>query len=76
MRAAPPWVALAAAVAVSGLALDALGVPSAFLFAALLLGMAVAIVRPDRLAVAPSVFLAAQAVTGVALGAYLESSSL
>jgi membrane AbrB-like protein len=71
-----PWAALAAATALLGWGLDALGVPSPWLFGALLLGLAVALARPDRLAVPPRAFSAAQAVTGVTLGTYLQSSSL
>src|SRR5262245_52158222 len=50
--------------------------PSATLFAALLVGIAVALRWPDRIASPRPVFTAAQAVTGVTLGAYLQSSSL
>jgi uncharacterized protein len=39
-------------------------------------GLAVAIAKPDRLAVPERGFAAAQAVTGVTLGAYLQSSAL
>jgi membrane AbrB-like protein len=71
-----PWALLAAATALVGWGLDALGVPSPWLFGALLLGLAVALVRPERLAVPSPAFTAAQAVTGVTLGTYLQSSSL
>jgi membrane AbrB-like protein len=67
---------LGAATAVLGWALDRFGLPSSYLFAALLLGLGVALARPDALEVAPSAFAAAQAVTGVTIGAYLQSSSL
>src|SRR5919202_5878327 len=67
---------LAAATALGGWALDALGVPSPWLFGSLLLGLAVALAWPDRLAVPGRAFTAAQAVTGVTLGTYLQSSSL
>jgi uncharacterized protein len=70
------WVALGAATVVAGLALDAIRVPSPYLFAALLLGLAVALWRPDRLAVGDGSFIVAEAVTGVTLGAYLHASSL
>ncbi|HWT94861.1 MAG TPA: AbrB family transcriptional regulator [Solirubrobacteraceae bacterium] len=76
MRKAVPWLALGAAVAAAGAALGAVGVPSSYLFAALLLAMAVALTRPGVLEVPSRVFVGAQAVTGVALGAYLQSSSL
>lgn len=71
-----PWLALGAAVAIAGAGLGAVGVPSSYLFAALLLAMAVALTRPGALEVPARVFVGAQAVTGVALGAYLQSSSL
>jgi uncharacterized protein len=67
---------LAAATAALGWALDRAGVPSSYLFGALLLGLTVALAFPDRLRVAPGAFTAAQAVTGVTLGAYLQASSL
>jgi membrane AbrB-like protein len=70
------WVLLGAATAALGWALDRVGVPSSYLFAALLLGLAVALARPDRLAIPPAAFAAAQAVTGVTIGTYLQSSSL
>jgi len=76
MRALAPWVALAAATGAAGAALGAAGVPSSYLFGALLLGLAVAIAWPEHLEVRARGFAAAQAVTGVTLGAYLQSSAL
>src|SRR4051794_18728636 len=76
MRGLAPWVALAAATGAAGWALGAVGLPSSFLFGALLVGLAVAIAWPDRLEVPARGFAAAQAVTGVTLGAYLQSSAL
>jgi len=76
MRGPAPWVALAAATGAAGWALGAVGLPSSFLFGALLIGLVVAIVRPERLEVPNGAFAAAQAVTGVTLGAYLQSSAL
>ena len=70
------WVGPAAATAAAGLALDAAGLPSPFLFGALLVGLAVALLAPGALAVPSLGFGAAQAGIGVALGAYLQSSSL
>jgi membrane AbrB-like protein len=70
------WPAMIGACAGLGWLLDRAGVPSSYLFAALLLGLAVALARPGSLAVPPRAFTAAQAVTGVTLGAYLQSSSL
>jgi membrane AbrB-like protein len=67
---------VAAIVALAGWGLDAAGVPSPWLFGALLLGLAVALSAPGRLAVPERGFTAAQAVTGVTLGTYLQSSAL
>src|SRR5690348_13514898 len=67
---------LCAATALLGWLLGRAGVPSNYLFGALLLGLAVALVWPDRLAMPPRAFAAAQAVTGVTLGTYLQASSL
>src|SRR3954470_3551178 len=76
MRGLAPWVALAAATGALGWALGAVGLPSSFLFGALLVGLAVAMAWPERLEVPDRAFVAAQAVTGVTLGAYLQSSAL
>jgi membrane AbrB-like protein len=76
MRGLAPWAALAAAMGAAGWALGAVGLPSSYLFAGLLLGLAVAIAWPDRLGVPDGAFIAGQAVTGVTLGAYLQSSAL
>jgi membrane AbrB-like protein len=70
------WGALAAATAAASWALDAAGLPSASLFAALLCGIAAALLAPDRLAVPPAAFSASLAVAGVVLGTLLDSSSL
>ena len=72
MRRAVIWPAIAGAVVAGGLALDAVGLPSSYLFAALLLGLAIALSRPDRVALPPLAFRASQAVAGVSLGAYLQ----
>jgi uncharacterized protein len=66
------------AAAAGGLALSALGLPSPYLFGALLVGLAFALAPTGRLglAVPDPAFTGAQAVVGVVLGAYLQSSSL
>src|SRR4051794_3566244 len=46
------------------------------LFGALLAGLALALAAPGRVHVGAGLFVAAQALTGVALGTYLRSSSL
>jgi membrane AbrB-like protein len=76
VRRVLPWVLLGAATAALGWVLDGAGVPSSYLFAALLLGLGAALARPDRLAVSPPAFGAAQAITGVTLGTYLHADSL
>ena len=76
MAAAARWTCLIAATAGAGWALGALGLPSSYLFGALLAGIATALLAPDRLAVPPVGFTAAQAVAGVVAGTLLDSSSL
>ena len=56
--------------------LGAVGLPSAYLFAALLIGLALALGRPGTLVVDPLVFRGAQAVAGVSFGAYLDADTL
>jgi membrane AbrB-like protein len=70
------WPALLAATVASGWVLDAAGLPSAYLFASLLAGLATALIAPGANDVPPFAFGTAQAVTGVVLGAYLKTSSL
>lgn len=70
------WLGLVAATAAVALLLDLVGMPSASLFAALLVGLAAALAPPAMPQVPPPVFRVAQAVTGVSLGIYVQSSSL
>ncbi|MBB4663543.1 AbrB family transcriptional regulator [Conexibacter arvalis] len=70
------WLALGAVTVLAAVALDRAGLPSATLFAALVVGLLVALRRPGRLAVGAAPFAVAQAVTGVTLGCYLQSESL
>jgi uncharacterized protein len=60
----------------AGAAMNAAGVPSPYLFAALLIGLIRALAITQPLALPRRVFVAAQAVTGVTLGTYLQRSSL
>ena len=76
VRRAATWLAIAGGVVAGGLALDSGGLPSSYLFAALLLGLAIALARPDRVALPPLAFRAGQAVAGVSLGAYLQADAL
>jgi uncharacterized protein len=60
----------------AGAAMDTAGVPSPYLFAALLIGLIRALAVPEQLHLPRRVFVAAQAVTGVTLGTYLQRSAL
>src|SRR6185312_8549579 len=59
-----------------GFALDQAGLPSSYLFAALLVGLAAAITLPGLAGIPAWVFRASQAVVGVVLGSQVRSSSL
>src|SRR3954465_8723373 len=76
MRRVGIWAGIAPGAGAGGLLLDAIGLPSSYLFAALLVGLAIALARPGELDVPQHVFRGAQAVAGVSLGAYLESDAL
>jgi uncharacterized protein len=76
MRKYAGLVPLGAATAALGYALDKAGLPSSYLFAALLVGLAVALRFPGHGSVPAPAFVAGQAVTGVALGAFVRSSAL
>jgi membrane AbrB-like protein len=67
---------LGAATVALGWGMGRIGVPSSYLFAALVCGLVVGLRWPRGPKLPPPAFTAAQAVTGVALGAYLQSSSL
>jgi uncharacterized protein len=75
VRRALDWAALGAVILVGGFAGDRVGLPSAYLFAAILAGLVVALRAPARLRLPRTIFRGAQAVTGVALGAYVQSST-
>ena len=70
------WIALFATTALVASGLGLAGLPSASLFAALLVGLVAALLAPGMPQVSPMVFRAAQAITGVSLGVYVQSSSL
>jgi membrane AbrB-like protein len=69
-------VLVAAAVLAGGRLFDAAGLPSSYLFAALLVGLAIALTRPGSVDLPPVAFRAAQAVAGVSLGAYVRADAL
>jgi uncharacterized protein len=76
MRKLAPLVPLGVATAGLGFGLGKAGLPSSYLFAALLVGVGVALALPHRVQLPPAAFGVGQAVTGVAIGAYVRSSSL
>jgi membrane AbrB-like protein len=76
LRRPARWVAALAATVLAGWLFGLASVPSSYLFGALVVGLVVALRWPGRLEVPPVWFRAAQAFTGVALGAYLQSDAL
>lgn len=76
MRTTVAWLSLGAATAAAAVGLDAIGLPSSALFAAMVVGLAIALWRPGRLAMPEPAFVAAQSIVGVAIGSYLQASSL
>jgi uncharacterized protein len=76
MRKLAPLIPLGVGTAALGWGLKEAGLPSSYLFAALLVGLAVALLLPGRVAVPAPAFVAGQALTGVALGAFVRSSAL
>ncbi len=70
------WTGLVGATIAGGWLLDRAGLPSAYLFAALVTGLTAALALKEAPTVPAPAFTAAQAVTGVVLGAYLKTSSL
>ena len=76
MRTAASLVVLGALTAALALALDVVGLGSATLFAALLVGLAAALARPGAARFPRGSFVGAQALLGVTLGAYLDPDAL
>ncbi len=77
MRTVVALLVLGALTATLAAALDLVGLGSATLFAALLVGLAAALIRPRTSGVLPrGTFVAAQAVLGVTLGAFLDPDAL
>src|SRR3954468_2389606 len=70
------WLSLSAVTIAGGLLGNRVGLPSAYLFAALLAGLVWALSRAPELELPGWAFVAAQAVLGVVLGTYLKSSTL
>lgn len=59
-----------------GGALAAAGLPAAFLFGSLVVGLGFALAAPGRFELPAMTFKSAQAVLGVVIGAYMQASSL
>jgi membrane AbrB-like protein len=70
------WPLLAVATVAGGWAGDRVGLPSSYLFAALVAGLALALSPLSAPELPAPWFVAAQAVLGVVLGTYLKSSTL
>src|SRR4051812_6055596 len=70
------WAAIAAATTAGGWLAGRVGLPSGYLFVALLVGLGCALAAPGRVSMPPLGFRVGQAVTGVALGTFLHSSTL
>jgi membrane AbrB-like protein len=70
------WIIIVAATIGVGWAGGEVGLPSGYLFAALLVGLACSLRAPGRVVMPPRAFQGAQAVTGVALGTFLHTSTL
>jgi uncharacterized protein len=70
------WAAVLAVTVLAALACDLLGLPSPQLFAGLIGGVAAALALGWRMALPRPLWSAAQAVTGIALGAYVERQTV
>jgi membrane AbrB-like protein len=75
-RAARGWLIVLIATVGGGWLADKASVPSGYLFAAMVTGLVFAIAMPGRLVLPDAGFRLGQAITGVALGTYLQSSTL
>src|SRR3954447_23609716 len=70
------WSAAAAVTVGGGWLAGRAGLPSGYLFVAMLVGLAYALAAPGRFVLPPIGFRIGQAVTGVAIGTFLQSSTL
>ncbi|MGA8218869.1 MAG: AbrB family transcriptional regulator [Solirubrobacterales bacterium] len=75
-RRAFDWLVIAAGTVGGGWLADRAGLPSGYLFAAMLVGLLYALIAPGRVDLPPGAFRVGQAVTGVALGSFVEASTL
>src|SRR5436853_4520856 len=76
IRRAGDWALVAVATVGGGWLAGRAGLPSGDLFVAMLVGLAYALAAPGRFVLPPIGFRLGQAVTGVAIGTFLESSTL
>jgi uncharacterized protein len=70
------WLLLAALTVGGGWLLGRIGLPAGYLYSALVAALAYALIVPGRLSMPPRAFRVGQAVTGVALGTFIQSSTL
>jgi membrane AbrB-like protein len=70
------WVVAALAIIAGGWLAGRAGLPSGYLFVAMLVGLGYALLAPGRLTMPSGAFQVGQAVTGVAIGTFLQSSTL
>jgi membrane AbrB-like protein len=70
------WALVLSATVGGGWLAGVAGLPSGYLFAALLSGLGFALLMPGRLSLPPAGFRVGQAVTGVAIGTFLHGSTL
>jgi uncharacterized protein len=75
-RGAADWTLIVALTVGGGWLVGEAGLPSGYLFVALLAGLSYALIAPGRVALPRYGFQAGQAVTGVALGTFLHTSTL
>lgn len=75
-RSAAKWTAIAAVLYFSGTEAETLGFPAPHLFAALIVGLVILLGGISQAEMPSSVYLAAQAVTGVVLGTYVSFHSV
>ena len=70
------WALIVGGTVAGGWLLDRAGLPASYLFVALIIGLVYALATPGRVELPPAAFRVAQAVTGVAIGTFVESSIL
>src|SRR2546421_12664224 len=75
-RALRSWALAIGGTVAGGWLADRAGLPAGYLFAAMLVGLAFALLAPGRFQLPAFAFPAGQAVTGVAIGTFLQSSTL